>query len=529
MIVSTALQVALSTAQISDLHWDGARLWAATSGGVEVWSPDGTRQAHEVAGLPVAAVAAVGEVDGQIVVGTEVGALAYVSSGDWQPLSSEPAVAVLTEGAMSRSGWLYPRSGYPADFRPPSGAPVTDAISVDGVVVTGTLSGEVLIYGAGLRRIQLPGVVMDLAEVDGAVHVALSSGAARIGLDGSVEHLPIAASSAGTLWGTTDGQLLDGAGRIGQVPHPVRAIVELPGGVLAVGTEDGLYQLGEAGTVRLTPEGQLCGNFITGLARWQGELVATTFQDGVCVQGTDGHWRPLQGLPTQMFNAVLVDGADLLLASAEGLVRVSPSGVVSVTEEADPDAGRRAPGLHHRSVTSLARGDRLWITDLAGPIAVDGQGRWRRYRYHVWSTSNQRVSACGSEAWVATEDAGVSWFDGRGWQHFDALTGLPDDWIMAVACTGPSAGLAGTYQDGVWRFDGVGWSELPGIPDPWVLSLMPDGEDVWAGTMGGLYRWSAGGWSDAVAGLPDPRVHVLLAEEGALWVGTENGLALVEP
>lgn len=529
MIAATALQVALSTAQVNDLHWDGAQLWAATGGGVEVWAADGRRKAHEVAGLPVAAVDAVGEVDGRIVVGTEAGALAYVSAGDWQPLSAEPAVAVLSEGAMSRSGWLYPLSGYPADFRPPSGAPVTDAVSVDGVVVTGTLSGEVLIYGDRLHRIQLPGVVMDLAETEGGVHVALSSGAARVSLDGAVERLAIAASSAGPLWGTTDGQLMDGGGRVGQVPHPVRSIVALPDGGLAVGTDDGLYQLGAAGTVRLTPAGQLCGNFITGLTRWQGQLVATTFQDGVCVQGDDGRWQTLQGLPTRMFNAALVDGADLLLASAEGLVRVSADGTVSVTEEADPADGRRAPGLHHRSVTSLARGDRLWITDLAGPIAVDRRGRWQRYRYHVWSTSNQRVSACGPEAWVATEDAGVSWFDGRGWKHFDALTGLPDDWIMAVACTGPAAGLAGTYQDGVWRFDGAGWSELAGIPDPWILSLMPDGEDVWAGTMGGLYRWSAGDWSVAVDGLPNPRVHVLLAEADVLWVGTENGLAMVKP
>ncbi|MFT4975529.1 MAG: ligand-binding sensor domain-containing protein [Myxococcota bacterium] len=527
-MLASALHVALSTAQVSDLYWDGDRLWAATGGGVEVYSGGGARLGHEVTGLPRSAVLSIGAVGDQIVAGTEDGALAYEAPGQWRQLTETPTVAILPEGAMSRSGWLSPLDGgRAADFRPPSAAPISDAVSVGGVIVTGTLTGEVLVYGDQLHHVRLPGAVVDLSVTgEGVVRVALSTGAAEVGLDGTVTMLPIAASGAGPLWGTADGRLYDEGGMVGRVPAPVLQTVALSAGVFAVATPAGLYRLGAEGLARLTPQGQICGNFITGLVRWQGSLVAATFRDGVCLQGNDGRWRRLEGLPSELYNAALVDGEDLLLASSEGLVRVAPDGSVSVMGVADPEAGRSAPGLHHRSVTGLARGDRLWITDLAGPIAVDERGRWRRYRYHLWSTSSQRVAACGPEAWVATEDAGVSWFDGGEWQHFDALTGLPDDWIMAVACDGRSAGYAGTYQDGVWHFDGEGWQELEGLEDPWVLSLLPvEGAGLWAGTMGGLYRWSGGAWSDAIAGLPDQRIHTMMAEGDVLWIGTEGGLA----
>lgn len=526
-MLPTALHIALSTAQVNGLHWDGAQLWAATGGGVEVWSADGERLAHLTEGLPRAAVLSIGAVDGQIVAGTEAGAAAYVAPGQWSLRTDAPAIAILPEGAMGRDGWLAPLDGgAPVDFRPHHPAPLSDAVSVEGTIVTGTLTGEVYIYADRLHRVALPGAVLDLSATAGGVRVALSTGAAEIGLDGTVRRLPVAASGAGALWGTADGQLLDEGGVVARVPHPVSETLALPGGAVVAATPDGLYRLDGAGLRRLTPTGQICGNFITGLTRWQGALVAATFQHGVCRLGADGRWETLPGLPSELFNAAIVDGEDLLLASDAGLVRVAPDGAVSVTGAADPAAGTRAPGLHHPSVTGLARGDRLWITDLAGPIAVDDRGRWRRYRYHVWSTSNQRIAACGPEAWVATEDAGVSWFDGADWRHFDALTGLPDDWIMAVACDGRAAGYAGTYQDGVWRFDGAGWSELAGLPDPWVLSLLPARAGVWAGTMGGLHRWEDGrGWSSAAQGLPDPRVHALLAEDDVLWIGTEGGLA----
>lgn len=521
---ATVLQLMLSTAQVNDLHWDGGTLWAATGGGVEIWDADGERLGHEVDGLPRAAVLSIGESGGHIVAGTEAGA-AVRENGRWQLLNDVPTVAILPEGALSRDGWLHPiDGGSPADFR--SGGPIADAVSVDGIIVTGTLTGTVQVFGERLHTIQLPGTVMDLSATDGGVRVALSTGAVEISLDGAVRRQPVAATGAGPLWGTADGQLIDSDGVVGHLPAPVWQTVSVAPGVTVAGTPDGLYRLGPEGLDRLTPAGQICGNFITGLTRWRGALVASTFQDGACVQAEDGTWEPLEGLPSTMINAVLADGDDLLLASSAGLVRMAPDGSVGVTGVETAETPRRAPGLHHPSVTSLARGEKLWITDLAGPIAVDSRGRWRRYRYHVWSTSNQRISACGPEAWVATEDAGVSWFDGVQWQHFDALTGLPDDWIMAVACDGRRAGFAGTYQDGVWRFDGSAWTELAGLPDPWVLSLLPDAGSLWAGTMGGLYRWD-GQWSAAVPGLPDPRVHALRAEDGVLWVGTESGLAQI--
>ena len=127
--------------------------------------------------------------------------------------------------------------------------------------------------------------------------------------------------------------------------------------------------------------------------------------------------------------------------------------------------------------------------------------------------------------WVASEDAGVSHWTGRRWEHFDGTSGLPDDWVMAVACAGPGQAWAGTYRDGTWFYDGLRWTQVPGVDD-WTLSLAAEGDGVWIGTLDGVYgvtpEQTVEVWS------PDPRVHQLTVSEGLLLVGSENGLAVYE-
>ena len=46
------LFLAVNTADVSELWWDGGLLWAATSGGLEAWTAEGERVHHIDAALP---------------------------------------------------------------------------------------------------------------------------------------------------------------------------------------------------------------------------------------------------------------------------------------------------------------------------------------------------------------------------------------------------------------------------------------------------------------------------------------------
>ena len=518
------LSVFLSTAEVRDLAVHEGLVWAATSGGLEVYDPRGERIAH-VTDLPRASLEAVGLHEGQLAVGTAgSGAAVWVPhQGGFETVATGlehpdgEVVAVLDRAFVTRGGLVVTRDG---TTRIAEG--VTDAVAWGDALVAGTLTGELVVWEAGVvARWDLPGPAVDLAVVDDEVRVACQVAAATF--DGTeVTTLPLPATAAGEAWGTVDGRVIDDEGVLTSVPGALTSVVRLDEGAWALGTSDGLWWLDEEGLRRVTPEGQLCGPFLMGATRWGDRLVAASFDDGACVLDGD-RWTRLDALPSAMLNDALALDGTLWLATSSGLVRVDEA--VDTLPAVEARTSSHTPGTNHAAVTSLAAsGDTLWVGDILGPTAVRGE-RWRRKRLWLWGLSYQDVAACGEQAWVASEDAGVSWTDGRRWEHHDASTGLPDDWIMAVTCHG-STGFAGTYQDGVWAHDGRGWTELDGLPDPWVLSLAHDGERLWAGTMSGLYVHD-GGWS-AVGGLPHPSVHDLEVHDDTLLVSTEGGLAVVQ-
>jgi len=363
----------VSTVQVNDLHVENDLMYAATSGGVEVYSVDGERLYHWTEGLP-AQVTAVGRHEGRLTVGVEGGARS------WDPLPVGGGWAVLAEEEVP--GWAHPRD-------------LEDRIQV-----------------------QLAALQTDARHVN----------------------------------------------------FPANALAPL-GDELAVGTSEGLFLVGEDGPRLITPQGQICGSFLTGATRWLGRIVVSTFDRGACILEDDA-WRRIEGLPTEMLNDVQADG------------------------------------------------------DVVGPVSVDHRGAWRRHRLAVWGRSYQDIAACGREAWVASEDAGVSWTDGRRWEHFDASTGLPDDWIMAVACDGEAAAWAGTYQDGVWEMRGGRFQKLKGLSDDWILALGWGEDALWVGTMGGLFVHDQG--FRRIHGIPHPAVHDLTVDQGEVLVSTEGGLAVLE-
>ena len=81
------------------------------------------------------------------------------------------------------------------------------------------------------------------------------------------------------------------------------------------------------------------------------------------------------------------------------------------------------------------------------------------------------------------------------WENFTKANGLPDDHVFCVLVDGKRI-WAGTehglafYEDGRWR----SFQTSDGLAHRAVVSLALDKRtgDVWAGTMGGLSRISAG-------------------------------------
>ncbi len=519
--------LAVSTAQVNQLWWDGQQIWAATGGGLEAWSASGEPLGTASQRLPRVNSLSVGRYEGRLAVGTDGSGVVLFDEDqqEWVPWlglqggDDGRIVAVLDDRIVTSAGMILPDG-----IRLPG--TVRDAVRWKGGLVAGTLEGYLLIWRAGqLERLDLGAPVYDLALVDGTVRVAMGVEAAIY--DGHLTRLDLPATAAGPVWGTGTGEILDDQGVLARLPSGVTSLAVLPDGDLVVGTDDGLYLLGAQGTRRLTPRGQICGSFLTGVTMWQGNPAVSTFSDGACLMTDDGTWTSIPGLPTTMVNDILSYDDRLWLATSAGLASFDGTR----TQVYPVVGGRRSsriPGTHHAGVNGLAAGDRLWAVDVLGPVSIDAEGRWTRHRFSVWGTSYQDVAACGSQAWVASEDSGASrTLDGRKWTHYDAATGLPDDWVMAVACQGGQRAWAGTYQDGVWEWDGSRWSLLPGLPDPSVLSLLWDGRILWAGTMGGLYRWEDLAWVPQ-PGLPHPAVHDIWREGDILLAATEAGLAIFE-
>src|SRR5579884_607512 len=115
------------------------------------------------------------------------------------------------------------------------------------------------------------------------------------------------------------------------------------------------------------------------------------------------------------------------------------------------------------------------------------------------------------------------------WENFTVANGLPDNHVYCVLVdgkriwAGTENGL-GLYQDGKWKV----YSTADGLAHRAVLSLALDKVtgDVWAGTMGGLSRISAGRidtFAQVNSGLSNDVVYGVSVEGENVWIATAAG------
>ncbi len=504
----TVVALLASMADVQDLHYDGSVVWAATSGGVEVFDTEG-RSLATLDDIPNRRTTAVGYVGEIFTIGTAQGAYQWVDDGWLSSGPSTPVIAVTGASVVYRNG-----SSWPEELQSDR---LVDAVFWRGENYGVTADGRII---AGNQEWLLPGPAADVEVVDDKLRVACHI--AAVIFDGvELQVLSIPATAAGAVWGTAEGVIVDDSGtRIGAIPGSIREIREVEGSIIVAG-DNGVWAIGGS-TEQWTQQGP-CGNFITGIARHDGQLVVGTFNDGAC--RFDGeNWTTIE-TPSTMVNDVVSSGGDLWIATAEGLVQEGEAIYVEVVD----DAPRGTPGTNHTGINALSAGPSgLWAADVLGPVRVDD---WRRYRWHVNGHSYQTIASCpNGEVWAGSEDDGLAIFGsnignrtGRSrWRQFNRLDGLPEDWVMSVACAGPGAAWVGTYRNGVGRVDSQGWHPL--LEGVWVQALLSEGDRLWIGAVDGLYLAEG----DRVVKLRGDDVHTLYRDGETLWVGTRSGLLALQ-
>ena len=120
------------------------------------------------------------------------------------------------------------------------------------------------------------------------------------------------------------------------------------------------------------------------------------------------------------------------------------------------------------------------------------------------------------------------------WENFTTENGLPDNHVFQIKVDGNRVwaatenGLA-LYQNGHWKVYGT----EDGLAHRAVLCVDVDPRtgDVWAATMGGLSRFSAGrfdNYTQLNSGLPNDVVYGVAVQGDAVWVATAAGGARLD-
>src|SRR5260370_11762504 len=115
------------------------------------------------------------------------------------------------------------------------------------------------------------------------------------------------------------------------------------------------------------------------------------------------------------------------------------------------------------------------------------------------------------------------------WENFTTENGLADNPVCQVKVDGGRVGAAtenglALYQNGKWK----GYGTQDGLVHRAVLfvDVDPRTGDVWAATMGGLSRFSAGrfdNYTQLNSGLPNDVVYGVAVQGDAVWGATSAG------
>jgi len=397
-----------------------------------------------------------------------------------------------------------------------------------------------------------------LEDQTGALWVGTGSGLTRF-KDGRVrtftpaDGLPPGAVSVlvksgdGSLWAVTAGGLA--ATSVAHAdPAKIRFRTFSPG--------DGMLS---AGVLSLIPDAN--GGVWVGTSQGLNHIVGTRVERGP---------PPTVGVSINALASVPGDPGTLLMASAEGVMRLQGSGVTILAKrEALPIEGVRQLLADREGVWAVGRngvsvirpgGTVMFATGRALPgtqvvtIAEDrlgavwigtnaGLARFSNGRMEIAATAGEIDAASvlaifedrEGDMWIGTETAGVKTLRPRIFEMLRGWTGFTEGASTSVVQAADRAvwvgtGGAGVVRIGIKQTASRAYTMKDGLASDTVLALGTGGmnhEDMWIGTPDGLSMLHDGRWRTVTSadGLADDLVRsVLPARDGAVWVGTRHGV-----
>jgi ligand-binding sensor domain-containing protein len=549
---------------------DGGVVAVATGGGLAFVGRDGVvRVLTALEGLPdtrVHAIAPTPEGDA-LWTGTEGGAaLVSLAGGLPRVVSATPGPPVQAVHVAAGSvyfgtrgaGVLRLRPGAAFPERVPSAVPGTRAVAIadrDATVYVAYADGPLARLAPGETVIRalagspthgqalaVAGAALVLGDLEGLYRVdadgfaPLASVDAR-GLAGTGATLLVAADGVGLETGTAQGALREASG----VSKLARG-VGVRGDTVCVATAEGLFVGRGRGAFRRVALGGPPSNDITALAiSPSGRVAVGTFENGAVLY-EDGEFHRVPGVGGhENVNGMAWQGERLWLATAHGLVRVSPDGTVGRFA-----SGEGLPSTVVRAVHVVSDHRVLVGTD-AGPAIVDGDrvvplGEPTSKRGAVQSLASpmHATYAVGSSEngtlYIGTT-AGLYYGTAAGGFRRASLAAgeLEDDWVTAIATDGADV-YVGTYSKGITRL-----RFPPGATRPVPAHLgggyvNSDGlalarGKLWASTMEGpLVRDLAGDgahWEGRTALSPGRDVTAIRFSQETMWIASRRGLAVL--
>lgn len=246
-----------------------------------------------------------------------------------------------------------------------------------------------------------------------------------------------------------------------------------------------------------------------------------------------------QGLPSTTITAIARDRKGYLwVATWDGVARYD--GVNFHVWRHEADDPRSLPGNIVQALHIDAQ-DRIWVATENGGVSMmgprrDGFVHYRKADYPLLGSDDVfAITSRGDDVWFGTYDAGLTRLDGRGQMHnysqqLPAHDGLPSNTVLSLAFDARGTLWIGTLA-GLARHDRNGFKRVstPGGDDAMVYSVSVVGDEVWAGTSQGAFRWRpADGWhTPAWSGMfarPNAVTAVTSDQKGEYWLASQRGL-----
>jgi diguanylate cyclase (GGDEF)-like protein len=262
---------------------------------------------------------------------------------------------------------------------------------------------------------------------------------------------------------------------------------------------------------------------VRGLAeRPDGQLLFAT-ERGIHTLG-DGRLVPLWTVGTPTW-ALHVDGATTWAGAMGAVWRVTDGKATAL----------RLPRSDARVTHFAQRGSELWLGTSHGVYTLDPVSE--RVRTVLPELALDLVESLAmnddGNAWIGTESrlVRVRPDDSTEVVGAEDLAGRP--WVLAIFEDDEGDLWFGTRRESLYRVRNsptVVRGERDGLTDPFVWSLLPEGDGLLVGTNSNLMRLGADQrFRELVPGarLPNPSVYDLARDpDGTLWLGTRAGVAL---